>query len=373
MARRVRPPYDASHLKPTADHHCARDVSAHRLRMQRRLSTCREAPHRGGDEVLLRTILVLVVVVAVIIVVLVTLFAVAVGDGRNQRSSQAAGLLIQTEAIILLLLAPVAICAAVYPAVNGGSLLVSAAPVGIWVVVLFALISRAQTRRERAVEPARNDSWRQPEATKLQRPQVSQVPGKRPAKPRALVQTPNTQSSATEPQRAQALSPRKRASAAKMSIAKQRPPKQTGFAIQPPTDCFVLVCECPHCGALDTHDLRAPLRPAPPEPPPDDTNQPQREEKSHGVTRWLAGSPTRTTMHQNDPATPPAQRNLGPQRRRTHPGGTCQAGSPSPGHSTRIQTPRHQDPRPTTRRRAWCGPAEAADTYGRSWNRRRET
>jgi hypothetical protein len=321
---------------------------------------------------LLRTILVLLVVVAVIIVVLVTLFAVAVGDGPNQRSSQAAGLPIQTEAIILLLLAPVAICAAVYLAVNVGSLLVSAAPVGIWVVVLFAVISRAQTRRERAVEPARKDSRRQLEATKLQRPQVSQVPGKRPAKPRPLGQTPKTQSSATEPQRAQATSPRKRASAAKMSSAKQRPPKQTGFAIQPPTDCFVLVCECPHCGALDPHDLRAPVRPAPLEPPPDDTNHPQREEKPW----WdsvLAGSPTRTTMHQNDLATPPAQRNLGPQRRRTHPGGTCQAGSPSPGHSTRIQTPRHQDPRPTTRRRAWCGPAEAADTYGRSWNRRRET
>ena len=45
--------------------------------------------------------------------------------------------------------------------------------------------------------------------------------------------------------------------------------KQSDFAFAPPERDFTSVCECPECGWLDTHFLRASLRP-PPTPAPTD-------------------------------------------------------------------------------------------------------
>ncbi|MCV7303507.1 hypothetical protein H7J93_28205 [Mycobacterium barrassiae] len=100
----------------------------------------------------------------------------------------------------------------------------------------------------------------------LQRRHAPVVPVKGPgtpstAKPPARTARAATRTNGTKPQGAQATSPQKLA-----NPAKQRRPKQIGFATLPPTHGFELVCACPHCGAYDTHDLRAPVRPAPPEP-----------------------------------------------------------------------------------------------------------
>jgi hypothetical protein len=108
----------------------------------------------------------------------------------------------------------------------------------------------------------------------LQHSRSRQVPAKHPAK--AVFNEPaTTHARKTKPQRAQATSPR-----ASVRIVKQRPPKQVGFAKRPPRDSFVLMCECPHCGALDTHNLRVPVRPHPRESTPEDTKCPDQQEKS---------------------------------------------------------------------------------------------
>lgn len=61
------------------------------------------------------------------------------------------------------------------------------------------------------------------------------------------------------------------------TTAPTRPPKQTGFATMPPANDFIHLCECPHCGWLDTHFLRVPTLPLPPEPDSEPAPQPQPE------------------------------------------------------------------------------------------------
>jgi hypothetical protein len=89
-----------------------------------------------------------------------------------------------------------------------------------------------------------------------------------------------------------------------------RAPKQTGFATQPPVSNFALVCECPHCGVLDTHDLRAPVRPAAPEAEPDGTIGPATPEKSwwNTITSWFDddAKPDDSNSTTGAASTPPA-------------------------------------------------------------------
>lgn len=119
------------------------------------------------------------------------------------------------------------------------------------------------------------DSIKTRHTKKLHSAPEAQALAKRPAEPSMRTPPAGKRSSTTEPKKGQATAPRK-----PVVVGRQRPPKQTGFATRRPTDSFVLVCECPHCGTLDTHDLRAPARPAPTECPSEAPKHPEQQEKS---------------------------------------------------------------------------------------------
>ena len=85
-------------------------------------------------------------------------------------------------------------------------------------------------------------------------------------------------------------------------ITVKRSPKQINFAVAPPTESFALWCECPHCGKYDTHDLRAPVRPAPPQPPAEEISTTEQREKPwwDSVRSWFADEEDEATRRTND-------------------------------------------------------------------------
>jgi hypothetical protein len=85
-------------------------------------------------------------------------------------------------------------------------------------------------------------------------------------------------------------------------ITIKRPTKQINFAIAAPTERFALLCECPHCGKWDTHHLRVPVRPAPPDPPPPaDLDTAEQQEKAwwESVRNWFADEEDRAPRRTN--------------------------------------------------------------------------
>ncbi len=65
-------------------------------------------------------------------------------------------------------------------------------------------------------------------------------------------------------------------------------PTQTSFATSPPENDFVPMCKCPQCGWLDTHFLRAPFHPPPPDPAPDTAREPPSEKSWWGsIVGWF--------------------------------------------------------------------------------------
>lgn len=77
------------------------------------------------------------------------------------------------------------------------------------------------------------------------------------------------------------------------TAAPKGPPKQTGFATLPPASDFIPLCECPHCGWLDTHFLRVPVHQPPLAPDSEPAPQPQPEMSWwEVVTGWFEDEKT---------------------------------------------------------------------------------
>ncbi|BBX24031.1 hypothetical protein MTER_34420 [Mycolicibacter terrae] len=84
-------------------------------------------------------------------------------------------------------------------------------------------------------------------------------------------------------------------------LSKAPVPHNTGLATEAPVQDFQSLCVCPHCGEVDTHYLRAPIRAAEAEP---GSSQPEGESGDASPKLWWKFAGTRLGSDNPETSTP---------------------------------------------------------------------